>query len=131
MDARHHLDRRQPAGRAHRRRNDCAHGKNGKTLETVLDWKPFDYFTAEQAPNAKNSGVFTCRFEPLADGQATRLTVTLQVRANGSADGPLPWLVARLMFDRFGHGKDWAHLAQVVTEDYARQMADLTPALEG
>jgi hypothetical protein len=58
-------------------RNHCAHGKNGKTLETVLDWKPFEYFMAEQAPNAKNSSVFTCGFEPLADGQATRLSVTL------------------------------------------------------
>ena len=68
-------------------RNHCAHGKNGKTLETVLDWKPFEYFTAEQAPNAKNSSVFTCRFEPLAGGQATRLSVYLVVRANGSSAG--------------------------------------------
>ena len=108
-------------------RNHCAHGKNGQTLETVLDWKPFEYFTAQQAPNATNASVFTCRFERLAGGAATRLSVNLVVRTNGSSAGPVNWLVAKLLFDYFGHGKDWEHLARVAAEDYARQAKDLTP----
>ena len=104
-------------------RNHCAHGKNEKTLETVLDWRPFEYFTAEQAPDAHRSAVFTCRFEPLADGQATRFSVYLVVRANGSSTGLLPRLVAKIRYGSRGHGQDWANLARLVAEDYARQPA--------
>ena len=106
-------------------RNHCAHGKNAKTLETVLDWKPFEYYTAEQAPNAQVAAVFTCRFEPLADGQATRLTVTIVSRSNGSSSGLVNRLVSKMMYgSRWGHSQDWDHLARLVAEDYARQPAD-------
>ena len=29
-------------------RTHCVHGKNVAMVETVLDWRPFDYFTVEQ-----------------------------------------------------------------------------------
>ena len=28
-------------------RNDCLHGKQAATIQTIVDWKPFDYFTFE------------------------------------------------------------------------------------
>jgi len=48
-------------------RNHCAHG--GATLvETILDWRPFDYMTAEQWPNPKIRMVETVRLEALPGG---------------------------------------------------------------
>lgn len=104
-------------------RNHCAHGKNVKTLETVLDWKPFEYFTAEQAPDAQRSVAFTCRFEPLSDGQATRFSVCLVARLNGSSASPLARLVAKIRYSPWSHGQDWDNLARLAAEDYARQLA--------
>lgn len=58
-------------------RNHCAHGKNEVAIETVLDWKPFDYATLQQAPNANMSFTMTQRLTPSADGRGTHLHVTI------------------------------------------------------
>jgi uncharacterized protein YndB with AHSA1/START domain len=111
-------------------RNHCAHGKHEKTLETVLDWKPFEYFTVEQAPNDKISVIVTSRLEPLAGGQATRLSVYLLGRLNGKSSGPVPRLMMQVRYGLQGPGKDWERLARVVSEDYARQAAGQEPTPE-
>ncbi len=110
-------------------RNHCAHGKNETTLETVLDWKPFDYFTVEQAPDARSAVLMTARFEPLRDGQATRLGLALAMRMNGSTDGLMPRVMCKLMFGpNRKWGKPFGRLAQLVAEDYAREPAAAPPA---
>jgi len=53
-------------------RNHCAHG-SGTALETILDWRPFDYVTAEQWPDPKTRMVETLRLETLPDG-GTRMS---------------------------------------------------------
>lgn len=70
----------------------CVHGKNVAMRETVLDWKPFDYFTVEQ-----DSGPFgivrtTFRFQPLEEGRQTRVHVALAGRL-----GRLPVFLAHLL----------------------------------
>ena len=57
------------------------HGKDAAMQETVLDWKPFDYFTVEQ----NSGGMFgvvtsTYQLEPIDDGNRTRLTVHMKGR---------------------------------------------------
>jgi class 3 adenylate cyclase len=69
-------------------RNHCAHGK-GVLVETVLDWRPFEYCTVE-AVAGRMTMLETDRFFPTADG-STRLEVSLQVRVPG------PQLVSRFM----------------------------------
>lgn len=67
------LDR--PGGRtAAGARNHCAHGYGlGYTLETILDWRPFDYFTSAFAfLGGQPLTTVTFQFAPLASG-GTRL----------------------------------------------------------
>lgn len=73
--------------------NHCAHGKNlkGTVVETILDWRPFDYFTSELVEG--NSKIRqTYRLEPLSPGEKTRLHI-LAIMLSSS----LPRLFRRLM----------------------------------
>jgi uncharacterized protein YndB with AHSA1/START domain len=101
----------------------CAHGDGTAIEEMVLDWKPFEYFTVEQAPDPKKGVLMTAHFEPRAEGQATRLTLTLALHMNGSTNGLVQRLLCKWMFGERGHGKDFARLARLVAEDYAREQA--------
>ena len=109
-------------------RNHCAHGKHETTVETVLDWKPFDYVTVKQAPDDKMFILMTQRLTPSADGRATRLHVTMQ----GSM-GKLPrFLAAPLLryFMRSVHfPESIARLAQLLNEQAAGAAA--LPAAAG
>jgi hypothetical protein len=60
--------------------NHCAHGKDfkGSTIETVLDWRPFDYLTLESI-EGKMVIRETYKFEPASDGQETQLQVFTQI----------------------------------------------------
>jgi uncharacterized protein YndB with AHSA1/START domain len=71
-------------------RNHCAHGKNETTTETVLDWKPFDYVTVQQAPNEAMSILMTQRLVPSADGRTTHLQLTIKGQF-----GKLPRFISR------------------------------------
>jgi hypothetical protein len=54
--------------------NHCAHGKNlkGSLVETILDWRPFDYYTFEATEGNSNMRQ-TYKLEAIADGKGTRL----------------------------------------------------------
>jgi len=58
--------------------NHCAHGKNlkGSLIETILDWRPFEYFTSD-AEEGKSHMRQTYRLEPLSDGNETRLHMSM------------------------------------------------------
>jgi hypothetical protein len=73
--------------------NHCAHGKNfqGSSIETILDWRPFDYYTLEMV-DSKMKTRQTFRLEPIADGTKTRLH-TLAVMNSP----PIPPLIRRPM----------------------------------
>jgi hypothetical protein len=51
--------------------NHCAHGKS-TTVETFLDWRPFDYYTAHSVDPSMTM-VETIYLEPLDDGARTRI----------------------------------------------------------
>jgi class 3 adenylate cyclase len=71
--------------------NHCAHGKNlkGSLVETILDWRPFDYFTSE-AVEGKSNVRQTYKLEPNPDGTETRLHIlTVMVSP------PLPRFIRR------------------------------------
>lgn len=67
-------------------RNHCAHGK-GVSTETVLDWRPFDYFTMETREGDMLQ-LETYWLEPLPNGGA-RLRYMLKMRL------PLPFGLPR------------------------------------
>ena len=77
-------------------RNHCAHGKSS-IIETILDWRPFDYVTAEQWVNPKTRMLETIQLESMPDGR-TRMRDHIQT------DMSLPlWLkrpLVRLLITR-------------------------------
>jgi len=54
--------------------NHCAHGKNlkGSLIETILDWRPFEYFTFD-GTEGNNNMRQTYRLESISKGTGTRL----------------------------------------------------------
>ena len=52
--------------------NHCVHG-DGVTLEEILDWRPFDYFTIRTTVPEVASGLMTYELEPLDVGTRVRI----------------------------------------------------------
>lgn len=74
--------------------NHCAHGKNlkGSLVETVLDWRPFDYYTIETVEGKSNMRQ-TYKLESIQDGKGTRLHFHIVM-----ASPAMPRFIRRLMF---------------------------------
>lgn len=74
--------------------NHCAHGKNGLTRETILDWRPSDYVTCVRITNKLPGKLIdmmeTVSLEPLGDGSGTRTQWNARLQR-------LPGFVARAM----------------------------------
>jgi hypothetical protein len=80
----------RPRGRAGKGAiNHCAHGKSLST-EVTLDWRPFEYSTADSYENGKKTFSETFRLEPLPNG-GTRVHDVMQIHA------PLPRVLRRAM----------------------------------
>lgn len=75
----------------------CMHGKELAMEETVLDWKPYDYFTVQQAFKGFVSRM-TCRLEAADDGAGTRLTTFID--GQSPAPGPLSRPVFKFVMTR-------------------------------
>lgn len=58
--------------------NHCAHGKSVST-EVIVDWHPFDYYTAHSFENGKHTFTETMRFEALPNG-GTRVRDALKAK---------------------------------------------------
>ena len=108
----------RPKGRAGKGAvNHCAHGK-GVSVETILDWRPFEYSTAESYDNGKKSLSKTTRLEPLTNG-GTRMRETAQMHM------PLPRFVRRILARMamtyiFKYPQLLAKAAQLAEDEYAK-----------
>jgi hypothetical protein len=95
-------------------RNHCSHGL-GQVVETVLDWRPFSYFTVQITPPSGNVTLLqTYQLEALPDGGGTRLRSQVQVQT------ALPrWLTHR--FSRWATMRllrhDWDNLARLMAQE--------------
>jgi hypothetical protein len=69
--------------------NHCAHGKSLST-EVILDWRPFEYSTADSFENGKKTFSETFIFKSLPDG-GTRVHDLMQIHM------PVPRFLRRLM----------------------------------
>lgn len=92
-------------------RNHCLHGKN-LVLETILDWRPFEYYTIEY-PMAIQSHYLA----PLLDD--TRLNIFFKLKM------PLPrWLtrlVALFMFKMFKVERQFDTMVRLIAEEAMRE----------
>jgi hypothetical protein len=106
----------RPSGRtAAGATNHCMHGKTLSMVETVLDWRPFEYYTVDKDSRMKTMPidfVVTYRLESLADGTCTRLTVYVQTRM------PMPKALlrsaGRFALKVFGIDQEFDRLARLI-----------------
>jgi hypothetical protein len=99
-------------------RNHCMHGKDVAMQETILDWRPFDYFTVEQSFMGFTMRL-TYQLQPMPDG-GTRLCLTIQGRS------PAPGFLNRPVFmfaltKMFPMSKMVEKMAQRIDEELARE----------
>jgi uncharacterized protein YndB with AHSA1/START domain len=101
--------------------NHCVHGKNA-TLEEILDWRPFDYYTVESRPPIVGLGatVYTVELEDADDGTTMRLRLAPPLSRSG-----------RLMFKALGamYRRKWeASIDALVAHLNASSVAEAGPA---
>jgi hypothetical protein len=105
--------------------NHCAHGKNlkGSLVETVLDWRPFDYFTSEMVEgNMKLRQMY--RLEPIPPGTKTRIHLLVMLISPS-----LPRMIRRLMLKMTYSKAVLANcnaIANHITQEREVQLSDTT-----
>lgn len=99
--------------------NHCAHGKNGLTSETILDWRPFEYVTSLMTSNKMPGKLIdlmeTVSLEPIGDGRGTRAQWSTRMQR-------LPGFVGRAM------GK---YYMKIMRENYLEPMNRLIQDEQG
>jgi hypothetical protein len=96
--------------------NHCVHG-SGRLIETVLDWRPFDYFTVEitQPPGVM---LETIRLEPLPDHRGTRLRGYFKLRMR--LPGWLTrWLCSAILRRGLRLEQLWGRMADLIAQETA------------
>jgi hypothetical protein len=94
--------------------NHCAHGKS-VTVENILDWRPFDYFTVEY-PGFKTR--VTEQLIPTSNG--TRLTANMQI--NISLPKFLKRIVGNVFVKKlFEFEKTWVNIERLIAEEMQKQ----------
>jgi hypothetical protein len=103
--------------------NHCAHGKDyqGSTIETFLDWRPFEYLTVESV-EGKLVLRETYKLEPTSNGRQTRLQVFTQI-----VSIPLPRWLKRIIVKLFVAQKlttPYHAIAQLIVKEQAAETID-------
>ena len=92
--------------------NHCHHGRNAVTVETVLDWRPFEYYTVEQV-GARGMGI-TLTYHLIPARESTQLVVHAKMKP------ALPRLLHRavggLMVKMFKIDQDYQRIARLIAE---------------
>ena len=82
--------------------NHCAHGKGEITVETILDWRPFKYFTTDTQSKIEKKSMTDMlimqEFKSIDDGKGTLLTY----RVKFHKPNPLLKLIFPIMWRRVG-----------------------------
>src|SRR5687767_6734291 len=95
-------------------RNHCVHGKKVTMIETVLDWKPFDYFTVLQESKMLPGDFFiTTALEPLGEN-ASRLTFNLTMKYRFPLMKSLATRMTKMIVKVFGMEKEYFTLQKML-----------------
>jgi hypothetical protein len=98
------VDEKTPDGRRGAgTRNHCVHGKN-VTLEEILDWRPFDYYTVEIKPPMPLLKPFRITYELEDSPGGTRVT-EISAPGNGFGQRFLIGMVGRMLAGEFARGE--------------------------
>ncbi len=60
-------------------RNHCIHGKNSERLQTILDWRPFDYYTMDDRPSTSDKTEIMMTFQLIPTASGTQLNIHLKM----------------------------------------------------
>jgi hypothetical protein len=101
--------------------NHCAHGKSVST-EVMVDWHPFEYYTAHSFENGKHVFTETLRFEALPDG-STHVRDALKMHTS------IPRFIRRVMLKivlitQHHIDKAMALAAQLANEEFTKTKSD-------
>ncbi len=106
----------------------CVHGKSVAMRETVLDWKPFDYYTVEQDSGPMGIVQVTFRLRETDGGRATRLDAALKGRLR-HLPGFLSRPLIRFFYTRiFKYEAVAARLRDILNEDPVIDQPHAEPA---
>ncbi len=105
-------------------RNHCAHGK-GESTETILDWRPFDYFTAQsEDPSMKGvTMTHTYQLVPVDEGRATEFHYHFVMHAK------IPRLIKKplvnfMVVKMFKMRENLDNMARFSEEEYAARTSE-------
>ena len=101
--------------------NHCVHGKAVEWIETIVDWRPFDYFTAEQV-NVSKPMVFTYTSQLTPQPNGTRLSTYGQMRYAGAMRLLKP--LSSLMLKQAGIHQRYERLAQTLNSGSTQELQD-------
>lgn len=103
-------------------RNHCMHGQKEAMLETVLDWRPFDYLTVRM----QNHGLlvdFLITYVLESEPNATRVTSRWQFLPAGRIPAGLARWLGAFYLRLFGLPRDFAALGRLLTAEMAARPA--------
>ena len=97
--------------------NHCAHGKSVST-EVIVDWHPFEYYTAHSFENGKHTATETIRFETLPNG-GTRIHDALKMHM------PIPRfirspMVKFVLITHYHYDESMALAARLANEEFTK-----------
>ncbi len=107
-------------------RNHCVHGKNRERLQTILDWRPFDYYTIQDqaSTSTKPEMLMTLQLVPNAGG--TRLNATLKMLM--PAPTPVRRSLCAFMMKYMKVEQNWRNLERVIHTEQRESAPTPIPA---
>jgi hypothetical protein len=105
--------------------NHCAHGKDlkGSLMETILDWRPFNYFTIEGV-DGKLITRQTYKLEPIVDGTGTRLYI-LSLMVSPSIPRFIRRPMLKMMMNKM-HIENCQTVAKYIAQETYTEISPLT-----
>lgn len=97
--------------------NHCMHGKNVSMVETVLDWRPFDYFTVTQ--DVPQAVIMTITFQLLPTATGTHLSYicSLQPQIPLPMPAKLKLAAVKSELDKLKVKEAYEKIAQLVIQE--------------
>jgi uncharacterized protein YndB with AHSA1/START domain len=97
--------------------NHCMHGKNVAMVETVLDWRPFDYFTVIQDVPQAVLMTITFQLLPTATGTHLMYICSLQPQIPIPMPASLKLAAVKSELDKLKVKEAYEKIAQLVTQE--------------
>jgi uncharacterized protein YndB with AHSA1/START domain len=96
--------------------NHCVHGQNVSMIETVLDWRPFDYFTVIQDVLQAVIMTITFQLQPTATGTHMTYICSLQPQLPVPMPSKLQLAAVKSELDKLKVKESYEKIAQLIIQ---------------